>query len=365
MITVWNYKEELEKEKEHIDAAISRVFDSGRLLFGKELENFELEFASYIGCRHGVGVANATDGLILALRALKIGQGDEVITVSNTAVPTVSAIIAVGATPVFVDVNEGDLLMRTEDLASSISYKTKCIIPVHLFGQSVDMDAVMSFASVHKLKVIEDCSQAHGAKFKNQRVGGFGDLSVFSFYPTKILGGYGDAGMILTNSDAYNDSLRRLRFYGMESQYYSVQSEGYNSRMDEIHAAILRFKLTQLDSYVLRRRNIARIYSEKLDPKKFVILNENHSCYHSYYLFVIKTNKRDEFLEYLKAKDIYVNISYPWPIHTMSGFKDKFVARVPLLNTEVAAKQIISLPMYPSLSLASVERVCEVANEFS
>ena len=236
---------------------------------------------------------------------------------------------------------------------------------ITLFGQSVDMESVMDIAQKYKLKVIEDCSQAHGAEFKNQRVGSFGDLSVFSFYPTKILGGYGDAGMVLTNSDDYRDSLRRLRFYGMESQYYSVQSEGYNSRMDEIHAAILRYKLTKLDSYVLQRRNIAKTYSENLDLEKFVILPENELCYHSYYLFVIKTNKRDELLQYLKDNEIYVNISYPWPIHTMSGFKDKFIARVPLLNTEEAAKQIISLPMYPSLSLESVKKVIEVANAFS
>jgi aminotransferase EvaB len=196
-------------------------------------------------------------------------------------------------------------------------------------------------------------------------VGSFGDLSVFSFYPTKILGGYGDAGMVLTNSKDYNDSLRRLRFYGMESQYYSVQSEGYNSRMDEIHAAILRYKLTQLDSYVLQRRNIAKIYSENLDLKKFKILAENESCYHSFYLFVIKSKKRDKLLQYLKDNEIYVNISYPWPIHTMSGFKDKFIARVPLLNTENAAKKIISLPMYPSLSLESVNKVIKIVNEFS
>jgi len=365
MIKVWNYLDEYEAEKAEIHEAIDEVLNSGWLILGTHVKSFEAEFAGYHDTKHGIGVANATDGLFLSLRALGIGKGDEVITVSNTAVPTVSAIVATGATPVFVDIEEDSFLMDVNKIANVITNKTKCILPVHLFGQCVDMVSVMAIAKRNNLKVLEDCSQSHGAEYKGKKCGGIGDASVYSFYPTKPLGGYGDGGIVLTNDEDIKAKLLKLRFYGMEKTYYSVDAEGYNSRLDELHAAILRKKLKHLDSYIDKRRYIAEVYTKELESTPLITPNELEHNKHVYYVYVCRSQKRDALLAQLKEKDIHLNISYPWPIHTMSGFKDLGYKEGDLPITEKAAKEIFSLPMYPYLAEKEYRFTIEALKELT
>ena len=355
MIKVWDYLREYRAERDEIEAAIRQVMESGMLILGANVRHFEAAFAAYCGAAHGVGVNSGTDALFLALRALGIGAGDEVITVANTAVPTVSAIDATGAHARFVDIDPRTYLMDTRQLEGAISARTRCILPVHLFGQCVDMDAVHAVAQRHGLRVIEDCAQAHGARYRGKVAGGMGDLAAFSFYPTKILGGYGDGGMILTSSPELEASCRRLRFYGMDKQYYSL---GYNSRLDELHAAILLRKLAHLDAYIARRRELAELYRRELADTELVLPAVGADNFHSYYLFVVRHPRRDAILQYLKARNIFLNVSYPWPIHTMPAFTHLGYREGQLPHTEAAAKEIFSLPMFPSLSDAEALQTC-------
>ena len=284
MIKVWDYLQEFENEKSEIYEAVSNVLESGCLVFGKNLENFENDFSSYCESSRGVGVGNCTDALFIALKSMNIGPGDEVITVSNTAVPTVAAIHATGATTRFVDVNKDNYLMDVTQVESVITENTKCILCVHLYGQCVDMDSINLLARRHRLFVLEDCAQSHGALYKGKKAGSLGNISAFSFYPTKVLGAYGDGGMIVTSNDQLADRIERLRFYGMErkkmssghwnGKYYSLEP-GYNSRLDELHAAILLKKLNHLDEYISRRREIASRYNEALRETSLVLPSEN------------------------------------------------------------------------------------------
>ena len=358
MIKVWDYKKEYQNEKEESLAAVEAVFESGVLVFGPHLEEFEKKFANYCDCKFGVGVGNCTDALEIALRALKIGNGDEVITVSNTAVPTVSAIVSAGAIPVFVDVDEYHL-MDVSKIEDAVTEKTKCILPVHLYGQSVDMDSVAKLAQKYDLKTIEDCAQAHGATYKGKKVGSMSDTGAFSFYPTKVLGAYGDGGMITTNSEELSDASQRLRFYGMEKKkmssghwngkYYSLE-HGMNSRLDELHAAILLKKLNHLDEYILTRCEIAKRYDNELSSTSMILPRERLDNKYVYYVYVVKHPKRDLFIEKLRERDIHVNISYPWPIHTMAGYEYLGWKDGDLPITERYANEIFSLPMYPTLT---------------
>lgn len=357
-IRVWDYRAELDAEYPEIMAAIEQVLRSGRLILGESVRQFEDEFASYCGNRFGVGVNSGTDALVLALIALGVGAGDEVITVANTAIPTVSAIVTAGATPRFVDILPGTYLMDTALLEGVISPRTKCILPVHLFGQCVDMDAVLAMAGKHGLKVLEDCAQSHGARFRNQRAGSMGDAAAYSFYPTKILGGYGDGGMVQTNSESLAEHVRRLRMYGTESTYYSLE-HGYNSRLDEVHAEILRSKLRHLDEYIARRRELAVRYHEQLTGSGLELPQTDEMNTHAYYLYVVRHRERDRIVAELAREDVFVNTSYPWPIHTMPAYAHLGYQNGDLPNTEQAAREIFSLPMYPSLTNAQQDAVCE------
>ena len=371
MVKVWDYKKEYQNEKEESLAAIEAVFDSGTLIFGPHLEEFEKRFANYCDCEFGVGVGNCTDALKIAMRALKIGDGDEVITVSNTAVPTVSAIVSVGAIPVFVDVDEYHL-MDVSKVEDAITEKTKCILPVHLYGQSVDMDAVISLAQKYNLKIVEDCAQAHGATYKGKKVGSMSDAGAFSFYPTKILGAYGDGGMITTNSEELGDTSQRLRFYGMEKKkmssghwngkYYSLE-HGTNSRLDELHAAILLKKLNHLDEYISARCEIAKRYDSELSETSLILPSERRENKYVYYVYVVKHPKRDFFIEELKQRDIHVNISYPWPIHTMIGYEYLGWKDGDLPLTEKYSNEVFSLPMYPTLTCDEQTKVINSVKE--
>jgi aminotransferase EvaB len=362
MIKVWNYLREYDAEKKELLAAIERVLNSGFLILGQKVKEFEREFARYCGVEWGVGVNSGTDALFLGLKALDIGPGDEVITVSNTAVPTVAAIFSTGATPRFVDIDPGTYLMDAHRLEEAITEKTKCILPVHLFGQCVDMDRVRRIADERELKVLEDCAQSHGATFNGQKAGSMSDLAAFSFYPTKILGGYGDGGMVITRDKELCERLRRLRFYGMEGTYYA-REHGYNSRLDELHAAILLSKLAHLDGYISRRRSLAGQYDRLLADTDLSLPRVMPGNEHAYYLYVCRHPKRDEIIAELKRRDILVNISYPWPVHIMTAYRDLGYKEGDLPHTERAAKEIFSLPMYPSLTEGEQITVTDALHE--
>lgn len=346
---VWDYKCEYENEKAEILSAIEEVLNSGQLILGNKVKKFEADYSNYCELKFGVGVDNGTNAVFLAMKALGIGEGDEVITVSNTAVPTVSAIVSCGAKAVFVDVNDSDFLMDTSKIESAITSKTKCILPVHLFGQCVDMDEINRIAEYYNLKVLEDCAQSHGAIYKNKKAGSMSDIAATSFYPTKILGTYGDGGMVMTNNEELYKKVLRLRFYGMENTYYSVE-HGYNCRLDEIHAAILLKKFGHLNDYIARRRHIAFLYGELLKDTGLMLPKELPYGHHSYYLYVVRHPKRDLIIEELRKFDINLNISYPWPVHIMEAYKNLGYKTGDLPVTEKIANEIFSLPMYPSLT---------------
>jgi len=358
-IKVWDYLEEYAQEKDEILSAIEEVLESGWLILGQKVKDFEIAYSAYCGTKYGIGVANGTDAIFLALKALGIGAGDEVITVSNTAIPTVSAIVSTGAKPVFVDIKEDTYLMDTSKIKSAISNRTKCILPVHLFGQCVDMDEVNQIALKYKLYVLEDCAQSHGALYKGSKAGSMSDISTTSFYPTKILSTFGDGGMVNTSSSELDQKMRRLRFYGAEKTYYAIE-HGYNSRLDELHASILLKKINHLDAYVERRRQLASQYNEMLKDSNLILPFEAGYGKHAYYLYVVRHPNREIIMQELKKQDILVNISYPWPIHTMKGYKYLGYKTGDLPVTEIMASEIFSLPMYPSLTDEQQLKVIEV-----
>jgi len=361
-IKVWDYIKEYHEEKKEILAAIEEVLESGWLILGQKVKTFENQYSEYCGVKYTVGVDNGTNAIFLALKAIGIGEGDEVITVSNTAIPTVSAIVSTGATPVFVDILEESFLMDTSKLEGLITDRTKCILPVHLFGQCADMDKINEISKKYNLFVIEDCAQSHGAIYKGKIAGSIGNLSTTSFYPTKILSTYGDGGAISTNDENLYKKLLRLRFYGAEKTYYAIE-HGYNSRLDEMHAAILLTKLTKLDKYIARRRELAANYNILLKDSGLILPKEMEYGKHAYYIYVVRHEKRDFILEELKKNDILLNISYPWPIHTMSGYQYLGYKEGDLPITERMAKEIFSLPMYPSLTNEEQHIVCDRLKE--
>lgn len=361
-IPVWDYRREYEQYRDGILASVDKVFRSGRLILGESVQNFERTFSTYCGVAHGVGVNSGTDALFLALKALGIRDGDEVITVANTAVPTVSAIVSAGGVPRFVDTDPETYLMDVSKLENALTPNTKCILPVHLYGQCVNMDSVMAFAQEHGLKVLEDCAQSAGSVYKGRKAGSLGDAAAFSFYPTKTLGGYGDGGMVLTGDQALADKVRRLRMYGMENNYYS-EEHGYNSRLDEVQAEILSFKLGYLDKFIARRRQLAANYDRRLRGSGLVLPIEARENFHVYYVYVVRHPDRDRHIEALKRRDIIVNISYPWPISIMRGYAGLGYKEGDLPVSEAASSQIFSLPMYPTLTDEEQETVCQALEE--
>lgn len=366
MIKVWDYLKEYNLLRDEILNAVDEVFKGGTLIFGPRLDEFEKKFANYNNCKFGIGVGNCTDAITIALKALDIGSGDEVITTSNTAVPTVTAIVNTGAAVKFIDVDKYYLL-DPEKLNNLINDKTKAIVPVHLYGQMCDMDLIMGVAAKHNLKVIEDCAQSHGSTYKEKKAGSIGNVGCFSFYPTKILGAYGDGGFITTNDEKLFERMSRIRFLGMErkkmssghwnGKYYSLE-HGTNSRLDEIQAAILLKKLSFLDQWINKRREIAKIYNEELKNFDLELPLERKNNKHAYYLYVVANKNRDNIINSLIKKDIHLNISYPWPIHTMEAYKHFVCSNCHCLNNTVEyAKKIFSLPMYPTLTTKEQETV--------
>ena len=361
-VRVWNYLKEYAATKEEILKAVEDVFESGQLILGAKGKQFEQEYAEYCGVSHGVGCDNGTNAISLALLAVGVKPGDEIITVSNTAIPTVSAIVTVGAIPVFVDIDPLTYLMDVTQVENHITEKTKCILPVHLYGQCVNMDELIVLARKYKLAIVEDCAQAQGAEYKGRKAGSMSNASTTSFYPTKILGAYGDGGMIITNDAEMEKKLRRLRFYGAEKTYYAIE-HGYNSRLDEVQAAILLTKLPHLEQYIKRRREIADLYNELLKDTGLILPKEAEYGKHAYYLYVVRHPNRDYIMDSLKNNGIFVNISYPWPIHTMAGYQYLGYNEGDFPQAESAAKEIFSLPMYPALTDEEVRYVSDMLHK--
>ncbi|MBI4033096.1 MAG: DegT/DnrJ/EryC1/StrS family aminotransferase [Candidatus Blackburnbacteria bacterium] len=355
-IPFWTYLRAYELEKKEIQSAIKRVFLSGQLILGPEVEKFEEEFAKFCNSSFGIGVGNGTDALFIALKALGVGKGDEVITVPNTAIPTASAICATGARPVFVDINPDTLLLDPEKIEEKITKRTRAILPVHLYGQCCDMDKISMIAKKHKLFVLEDCAQATGAKWRGKFAGSMSDIAAFSFYPTKILGAYGDGGMIVTSSKRLASLCRMLRTYGMRRDYYS-QFLGYNSRLDEIQAAILRERLKKIDSYIKKRKNVAKRYYDRLAKTSLTLPSVDPNASHVYHLFVCRHEKRDAIISYMQKRGITLAIHYPHPLHLMKGFSHLGYKKGDFPIAEEAAREVLSLPLYPELEKAEQGKI--------
>ena len=343
-----------------VNAALLRVADSGWYILGPEVEAFEREFAAYHGVRHAIGVATGTDAIELALRAGVIGAGDEVITVAHTALATVAAIEATGATPVLADIDPATFTLCPDSAQRSITPRTRAILPVHLYGQAADMDALLELADARGLLLIEDCAQAHGALRKGRVVGAMGQMGAFSFYPTKNMGAYGDGGAVITDDDALADKLRKLRNYGQVSRYRH-QSRGTNSRLDELQAAILRVKLAHLDELNERRRAIAAVYDKNLRGVQKPV--ESLDCRHVYHLYVIRDSRRDQLMADLTERGIGTLIHYPVPAHLQESHVDLGLGAGSLPHTERAAKEILSLPLYIGLSDEDALAVCDAISD--
>jgi len=340
-----------------IEAAIREVCQRGDFILGAAVERFEADFAAYIGTRHAIGVASGLDAIELALRANDIGPGDEVITVANTFIATVLAILAAGARPVLVDAHPESYNIDPAAVAAAITPKTRAVVPVHLYGQPAEIDAIVDLARRHHLVVIEDSAQAHGATYKGRRIGTFGHAAAFSFYPSKNLGAYGDGGMVVTNDDRVAERVRLLRNCGQRAKYYH-SIVGTNSRLDTMHAAILRIKLAHLDQWNAARRKHAAAYSKGLSSHVHTPATMP-DVEHVFHLYVIETDRRDALQESLKAKDIQTGIHYPVPIHLQEACADLGYKAGTFPVTERAAKRILSLPMYPELTPDQVDYVVE------
>lgn len=351
------------KLKSEIDEAILATLKSGNYILGEQVEAFEEEFSRYIGCKYSIGVANGTDAIEVILRALNIGPGDEVITTSHTAVATIAAIISVGAIPVLIDVNLEDYLINPEIIESAISKKSKAIMPVHLYGKPVDLEQINRIASKNGLFLIEDCSQAHGASYKSQKVGTFGIASAFSCYPTKNLGALGDAGAVTTNDKDLAEKIRRIRQYGWKKRNSSLEF-GVNTRLDEIQASVLRTKLKYLDENNKRRREIANTYATTFKCHGIKMQSRDDHSYNVYHQFVIQVDKRNDLSAFLGLSDIQTAIHYPNPIAEMPGYTDKIKVIGSIMNSKIVSETILSLPIYPELLDEEVELVVNSVLDF-
>ena len=347
--------------KPEIDAAISRVLDSGWYILGQEVSAFEEEFADYIGVRHGVGVASGTDALEISLRACGIGSGDAVFTVSHTAVATVAAIELAGATPILVDIEPITYTMDPNYLEDAIKASSsvrpsspegrrrpRAIVPVHLYGHPADMPAILDIARRYGLYVIEDCAQSHGAILNGRKTGAWGDIAAFSFYPTKNLGALGDGGIVVTDNADLAERARLLRQYGWHQRYVS-EIAGTNSRLDELQAAILRVKLCYLDRGNARRRQIAQAYTHLLADTGLVLPTCRTKAEHIYHQYVVRTSERDALRAYLREQAIGTLIHYPQPVHLQPAYANRLTTSGALSHSERAAAEVLSLPMYPEL----------------
>lgn len=365
MIPFVDLKVQYDSIKEEIDEAIQEVLNTTSFIMGEELKKFELEFARFCDVKYAIGVANGSDALILVLRACGIGKGDEVITVPHTFIATTEAISNVGGKVVFVDIDPKTYTIDVTKVEEKITKNTKAIIPVHLYGQSTDMEHIMELAKKYKLKVIEDAAQAHGAEHKGKKVGSIGDVGCFSFYPGKNLGAYGDAGMVVTDNEEIAEKIILLRNHGRITKKYEHKIEGYSSRLDNLQAAIIRVKLKYLNKWNEMRRENAKKYNELLSNIDGIITPyEADYAKHVYHLYVIKTENRDKLREELKSEGVATGIHYPIPLHLQPAYNYLGYKRGDFPVTEKASQEILSLPMFAELSDQQIEEIVELIKCF-
>ncbi len=351
-----------EQHQEEYEEAALRALRSGWYVLGNELSRFEKEFAAYIGMEYGVGVNSGQDALILAVRALGIGPGDEVITQANAYIASVLGITENGATPVFVE-PDAFFGLDPEKLEAAITPQTKAILPVHLYGQICDMEKIHAIAKKHGLYVIEDCAQCHGSAIHGKKAGSFSDISCFSFYPTKPLGAFGDGGMMLTNSAALDEKMRMLRFYGSKVKYVS-EITGINTRLDEIQAAMLSVGLKYLEEGNARRQQIAERYLREIRNPWIQLPETREGCSHVYHIFAVLCPKRDELMKYLEAHGVQGGIHYPIPPHLSPCYADMGYGRGAFPITERYADCQLSLPIYVGMPEEEVDYVIQTLNAF-
>jgi dTDP-4-amino-4,6-dideoxygalactose transaminase len=351
--------------KSGIDAAVARVLESGWYVLGQEVSAFEAEFAAWLGCTAAIGCGNGTDALALGLRALGVGPGMSVVTVSHTAVATIAAIEMIGATPVLIDIEPQYYTMDPVELATVLDRPPagvppiRAVIPVHLYGQPVDLDPIIAACRRHGVPIVEDCAQAHGATIGDRKVGTFTEVATFSFYPTKNLGALGDGGMVATQDAELGASVAALRQYGWRTHYIS-DAVGVNSRLDELQAAILRVKLHHLDAGNARRQAIAAAYDEALRGTSLTPPARRSGVGHVFHLYVLRVPDRASMQTGLRASGIGTGIHYPSPVHLQPAYRERIATGPSGCRASViAAQQVLSLPIYPELTDGQVERVCE------
>lgn len=349
--------------KEDIDNAIHEVLDSSIYIMGSNVKKLEKSIAKFTGVKHGIGVANGTDALLLALEAIGIKPGDEVITTSFTFYASAETTSVLGATPVFADILPDTLCINPEEIEKCITEKTKAIIPVHIFGQMCDMDRIMEIAKKHNLYVIEDCAQAIGAEYKGRRAGSIGDIGTFSFFPTKNLGGYGDGGMVVTNNDDLAEKIRLLRSHGSKEKYTYV-AIGHNSRLDELQAAILNVKFKYIEPWNEARNHKAKIYDDLLRETNLVTPTEAVKNKHIYHMYVVQSYERDKIISFLKENDIFTGVYYPLPVHLQQVYEYLGYKKGDLPIAEDACRKTFALPLYPELEIEKQEYVIGKLKEY-
>jgi dTDP-4-amino-4,6-dideoxygalactose transaminase len=349
--------------KEEIDAAVNEILESGHFILGPAVNKFEESIAAYLGVDHAIGLASGTDALVLTLRALDIGPGDEVIVPAYTFFATAGAVMSLGAKPIFVDIDPVTYEIDVTQIGDHITPKTKAIIPVHLYGHPTDMDPVLELAHSHGVKVIEDNAQAFGATYRGKKTSSIGDVGCLSFFPTKNLGAYGDGGMVVTCDPVLAERLRLLRAHGWKKKYYS-EEVGYNSRLDALQAAILQAKFPHVDSWNEKRREIARRYSEKLVPLGITVPMECNWGRHVYHLYIIRLERRDELRAFLKEKEIASEVYYPLPPHLSTPCRKFGYQEGDFPHAERASRETLALPLYPELNEIQQNTVIGSVQEF-
>ncbi len=349
--------------KSEIDAAIAEVVESGRFIMGPWVGRIEKEISGLMGARHGIGVASGTDALEVALRAVGVGPGDEVITSAFSFVSVAEVAVKMGAGCVFVDIDPANFNVIPEQIADAVTDKTRAIVPVHLFGQSADMDAINAIAGPKGIAVIEDAAQAIGSRYKDKPVGSLGDMATLSFFPTKNLGCYGDGGMVLTSDDGLYERASSVRKHG-ESERYKYKYVGMNSRLDSIQAAVLLAKVGRVEEWNERRRAIARMYGDAFSDLPVETPIEEDYAYHIYHQYTVKVDRRDELRAFLADKGVGSAIHYPLGIHLQEAYAALGYKPGDLPNTEEAAARVLSLPVFPELEQGEIDYVISSVKEF-
>ncbi|MCK5580192.1 MAG: DegT/DnrJ/EryC1/StrS family aminotransferase [Candidatus Omnitrophica bacterium] len=354
-----DFSEQYTTIKDEVDIGLKRVFETGSFIMGPDVKDFENSFAQYCECRNGVGVNSGTDALYLALAALDVGVGDEIILPSFTFIATALCVSYTGATPVFVDVEQETYNIDSESFKKAITPKTKAVIPVHIYGQAANMKEICEIAKEHNIKVVEDACQAHGARYEGQRIGSLGDIGCFSFYPTKSLGAFGDGGIVVTDDEEIAEKIQMLRDYGRKGRY-DHKVKGYNSRLDTVQAVVLAAKLKYLDEWNQMRADNAAYYNELLAGIKGVkipLIKDNRT--HVFQTYAVRLKERDRICDQMKDKGVGVLIHYPIPLHLQEAYKDAGYKKGDFPVSEQIANETLSLPMYPHITKDKIEFVCD------